>query len=62
MVENTVLVICYFLMFQSIVGCKSPAATDNDGEKVHLVKEVLTSAYHGTVTPFLVWNCSAVEW
>lgn len=43
--ENTVLLVHCFLMFQSITGCKSLAVKDNDREKVHLVKEVLTIVY-----------------
>lgn len=37
MMENIVL-----LIFQGVTGCRSLAVKDNDGEKLHLVKEVLT--------------------
>lgn len=46
MMENIVLLVHCFLMFQNITGCKSLAVRDNnDGEKAHLVKEVWTIVY-----------------
>ena len=63
MMENIVLLVHCFLMFQSITGCKSLAVKDNnDGEKVHLVKEVLTivsTCYRGILPS---WVGAAVPW
>lgn len=42
MMENIVLLVHSFLIFQGVTGCKSLVVKDNDGEKVHLVKEVWT--------------------
>ena len=48
-------------MFQSITGCKSLAVQDNDGEKVHLVKEVVTIIM-GYTCAFPSWFGAVVLW
>lgn len=63
MMENIVLLVHCFLMFQNITGSKSLAVKDNnDGERVHLVKEVLTVVYLVITCWLPSWFGAAVLW
>lgn len=57
---NIVLLVHCLLIFQGVTGCTSLAVKDNDGDKVHLVKEVDCSPML-TCFSCLVWSCSDVE-
>lgn len=62
--ENIVLVVHCFLMFQNITGCKSLAAKDKRWrESAFGGRSLGCSVSHGKMlTAFLVWSHSAVEW